>query len=30
LAGTLEPPKSVNLFLVAREMVKSKLASFDE
>jgi acyl-CoA synthetase (AMP-forming)/AMP-acid ligase II len=30
LAGTLEPPKSVNLFLIAHEMVRSKLASFNE
>ncbi len=30
LAGKLEPPKSVNLFLMAHEMVRSKLASFDE
>jgi acyl-CoA synthetase (AMP-forming)/AMP-acid ligase II len=30
LTGSLEPPKSVNLFLLTKEMVRSKLASFNE
>jgi acyl-CoA synthetase (AMP-forming)/AMP-acid ligase II len=30
LDGTLNPPKSVNLFLLAGEMIRSKLASFSE